>query len=96
MKYVEERTAKRVAALATNRERYKARLQETAEIFTEAPDAMLENYPDVFEGNGGGSLRLPVYTIDAATVERSKVDAPLWIVLRRACATPSTSICTAR
>jgi hypothetical protein len=37
--------------------------------------------PDVFEGNGSSGLRLPVYTIDAATLERCKSDAPQWIVV---------------
>lgn len=81
MKDVDARTAKRVAALATNREKYKTRLQETAEIWTDQPDVMLENYPDVFEGNGGTSKRLAVYTIDPRVAELCKTDAPQWIVM---------------
>lgn len=47
------------------------------------PDLLLENDPDVFEVNGGSATRLPVYTIDRATVERAKGDAPPWIVVTR-------------
>ena len=78
---IEERAAKRREVLAANREKYKNRLQETAEISTVDPDIKLENLPDVFEGNGGSRLRLPVYTIDGATLERCKSDAPQWIVV---------------
>ena len=81
MKYVDERTAKRTAVLATNREKYTDRLQETAEIATDEPDVMLENYPDVFERNGGTAMRLPVYTIDPRLAELCKTDAPQWIVM---------------
>jgi hypothetical protein len=81
MKYVDERTAKRVAVLAKNREKYRDRLQETAEIATDQPDVMLENYPDVFERNGGTAKRLPVYTIDPRLAELCKTDAPQWIVM---------------
>lgn len=78
---VDARTAKRTAVLAANREKYRSRLQETAEIWTEQPDVMLENYPDVFEGNGGNAKRLAVYTIDPRVVELCKTDAPQWIVM---------------
>lgn len=81
MTFVDERTAKRMAVLQQNREKYKARLQETAEISTDQPDVMFENYPDVFERNGGSSTRLPVYTIDPALAELCKTDAPQWIVV---------------
>ena len=81
MKSVDERTAKRTAVLATNREKYKDRLQETAEIATDDPDLMLENYPDAFERNGGTTMRLPVYTIDPRLAELCRTDAPQWIVI---------------
>jgi hypothetical protein len=81
MAYLNTNHEKRLAVLKTNKAKYSARLQETAEIFTEAPDALLENVPDVFEGNGGGSLRLAVYTIDPKVVELCKTDAPQWILI---------------
>ena len=81
MQDVDARTAKRMAVLATNREKYRTRLQETAEIWTQEPDVMLENYPDVFEGSGGTKKRLPVYTIDPRLAELCKSDAPQWIVI---------------
>lgn len=81
MKSIEERTAKRRQVLEANRTKYKGRLQEVAEISKTQPDIMLENFPDAFEGNGGSSMRLPVYTVDAATLERCKSDAPQWIVV---------------
>jgi hypothetical protein len=78
---IEERAAKRREVLAANRAKYKSRLQETAEIATVEPDIKLEELPDVFEGNGSSRMRLPVYTIDAATLERCKSDTPQWIVV---------------
>lgn len=81
MKYVDERTAKRTEVLAQNREKYRDRLREPAQIFTDQPDVMLENYPDVFEGNGGGRLKLPVYTIDPRLADLCKTDVPQWIVM---------------
>ena len=85
MKDRDERTAKRTAVLARNREKYRDRLQETAELPTGQADLMLENFPDVFERDGardgGKGLRLPVYTIDPQLVELCKTDAPQWIVV---------------
>lgn len=81
MKYLDDKQARRLATLKNNKQKYKDRLQETAEIFTTQPDALLENYPDVFEGSGASRLKLPVYTVDPATVERCKTDAPQWIVV---------------
>jgi hypothetical protein len=78
---IEERYAKRREVLEANRAKYKSRLQETAEISTVEPSIALEGLPDVFEGNGSSRMRLPVYTIDAATLERCKSDAPQWIVV---------------
>ncbi len=42
---------------------------------------MLENSPDVFEGNGGTEKRLTVYTFDPRMIELCKTDAPQWIVI---------------
>ena len=81
MGYLNTNHEKRLAVLKSNKEKYSARLQETAEIWTEEPDVLLENYPDVFEGNGGTPTRLPVYTFDPRVVELCKTDAPQWIVM---------------
>jgi hypothetical protein len=81
MKDVDERTAKRTAVLARNREKYRDRLQETAELPTDQADLMLENSPDVFERAGASGKKLPVYTIDPRLVELCKTDAPQWIVM---------------
>ena len=81
MGYLNEKNAKRIECLNKNKEKYKNRLQETAEIFTNTPDVMLENYPDVFEGNGISKLKLPVYKIDPAIAELCKTDKPQWIVV---------------
>ena len=62
-------------------EKYRARLQEPAEIWTQETTVLLENYPDAFEGNGGTPTRLPVYTFDPRIVELSKTDALQWIVI---------------
>ena len=78
---IEERTAKRREVLEANRAKYRSRLQEVAEISTVEPDIALERLPDVFEGNGSSRMRLPVYTIDAATLERCKSGTPQWIVV---------------
>jgi hypothetical protein len=82
MAYLNKNHEKRLAVLQSNKDKYRARLQETAEIYTAAPDAQLENISDVFEGGGGGSSnRLQVYTIDPRVVELCKTDAPQWIVI---------------
>ena len=78
-KYADDRYNKRIEVLKNNQEIYKNKLQETAEIFTTEPDVMLENYADVFEGTGGGSLKLPVYKIDPVMAELCKKDKPQWI-----------------
>ena len=70
-----------MAVLRSNKDKYRNRLQETAEVWTTEPGVLLENYPDVFEGNGGTPTRLPVYTIDPRVVELCKTDAPQWIVM---------------
>ena len=80
MKYLDEKNNKRMICLKNNEEKYKSRLQETAEVFTPQPDIMLENYPDVFEGNGGKGI-YPVYTIDPSMYELCKKDKPQWILI---------------
>jgi hypothetical protein len=79
MKYLNDKNDKRIVTLKNNKEKYKNRLQEIAAIFTDQPDVMLENYPDVFEGTGAGSLKLPVYKIDPVIAELCKSDKPQWI-----------------
>jgi hypothetical protein len=79
--YLNTNHAKRLAVLSNNKEKYKTRLQEAAEIWTLQPGVLLENYADVFEGNGGTTKRMQVYTIDPRVVELSKTDVPQWIVM---------------
>jgi hypothetical protein len=81
MGYLNTNHAKRVEVLRSNQEKYKSRSQEPAEIWTQEPGVLLENYPDVFEGNGGSPTRLPVYTIDPRVVDLCRTDAPQWIVI---------------
>src|SRR5918993_1463648 len=69
---VDQRRAKRVAALAVARERYKDRLQEVAEIESVSPDINLENRADVFLGTGGDPDRIPIYKVDPAVAARCK------------------------
>lgn len=78
---LEERYAKRREVFEANRAKYKSRLQEVAEISTLQPDIKLEHFPDLFEGNGTSRLRLPVYSFDAATLERCKSETPQWVVI---------------
>jgi len=80
MKYLDEKNNKRMICLKNNKEKYANRLLETAEVFTSQPDIMLENYPDVFEGNGGRGT-YPVYTIDPTMYELCKKDKPQWILV---------------
>src|SRR6187401_954312 len=79
--YLNTNHAKRLAVLKSNKEKYSARLRETAEIWTQEPGVLLENYADVFEGNGGSAKRMTVYTIDPKVIELCKTDAPQWIVM---------------
>ena len=77
----DERRAKRLAALAVNRERYKSRLQEVAETPNIQPNVFIENHPDVFLESGGNRPRIPVYKVDPAMAELAKTGAPQWIVV---------------
>jgi hypothetical protein len=81
MGYLNTNHAKRLAVLKTNKEKYAARLQETAEIWTQEPGVLLENYSDVFEGGGGSTKRMSVYAFDPKVIELCKTDAPQWIVI---------------
>jgi hypothetical protein len=78
---VDQRHAKRVAALAVAREKYKARLQELAEIESMSPDIALENRADAFLGTGAGSLHIPVYKVDPAMASLCATGGPQWIVV---------------
>ena len=80
MGYLDEKNNKRMICLKNNKEKYKNRLLETAETFAAQPDIMLENYQDVFEGNGSISFKYPIYTIDPAMYELCKEDKPQWIL----------------
>lgn len=77
---VEDGYRKRLSLLDANREKYAARLQEPAEVFSLQPSEHLENYQDAFEGGGGPGERYPVYTIDPTMAELAKTDQPQWIV----------------
>ena len=81
MKYLDDKNSKRMICLKNNQEKYKNRSSETAEVFTAQPDIMLENFPDVFEGNGGAAFKYPVYTIDPAMYDLCKKDVPQWILV---------------
>ena len=78
---LEKRHATRLSVLAANKARYKDRLKEIAEISTIAPDGRLENISDVFDGSGGSSMRVKVYTIDPVLVEQAKTPEPAWILV---------------
>lgn len=80
MKYLDEKNAKRLVCLKNSKEKYKDRLSEPAEIFAAQPDILLENYQDVFEGNGEVGTKFPVYTVDPAMYELCKKDKPQWIL----------------
>jgi len=80
MGYLDEKYNKRMTCLKNNKEKYKNRLLETAETFAAQPDIMLENYQDIFEGNGGMELKYPIYTIDPAMFELCKEAKPQWIL----------------
>jgi len=81
MKYLDEKNDKRIACLKNNIEKYKNRLQETAEVFESQPNILLENFPDVFEGNEYQSNKFPVYKVDPAMAELCKKDKPQWILV---------------
>ena len=81
MKYLNENNEKRILCLKNNKEKYKNRLQEPAQIYTDQPSILLENVPDIFEGTGAGSVKLFVYKIDPVVAELCKTDKPQWIVV---------------
>jgi hypothetical protein len=81
MKYLDDKNAKRVACLKKNTETYKNRLNETAQVYTNQPDAMLENVEDVFEGSGGSANKFVIYKVDPEMAELCKKDQPQWIMM---------------
>jgi len=81
MGYLNTNHGKRLEALKSNRDKYKDRLQETAEVATLQPTDLLENYPDLFEQDGIGQRKLTVYTIDPKVTELCKTGGPQWIVM---------------
>jgi hypothetical protein len=81
MKYLDEKHAKRISCLKNNKAKYQDRLSEPAEVFTAQPDVMLENFPDVFEGEGSSGVKYPVYKVDPAMYELCKKDKPQWILI---------------
>jgi len=81
LRAAEDLYQKRMGLLADNRAKYGSRLQETAEVFELQPNVLLENYKDVFEGNGGSSIRYAVYKVDPAMNDLAKTDKPQWIVV---------------
>ena len=81
MKVEDANTARRVAVLDANRQKYRNRLQEPAELQSEQPTVIIENATDVFEGGGGAPNRLTVYAIDPKMMELAKTDAPQWILI---------------
>jgi hypothetical protein len=81
MKYLDDKHARRLAVLKNNKEKYKNRLQETAEVFSAQPDIMIENVPDVFDGNDSRTPRMPVYKVKSEMFELCKKDKPQWILI---------------
>lgn len=81
MKYLDEKNDKRIVCLKNNKEKYKNRLLETAEVFEPQPNIMLEQTPDIFEGNEYQAKKFPVYKIDPAMAELCKKDKPQWIMI---------------
>ena len=77
----DERRAKRLAALAVNRERYKSRLQEVAETPNIQPNLFIENQSDLFLEPGSNRIPHPVYKVDPALAELAKTGAPQWILV---------------
>ncbi len=72
---------KRQQILAAQLDKYKKRLDETATIYTEQPSVHLENTADLFEGNGGRNMKIPVYKYDPAFIQQTKSDTPQWITI---------------
>ena len=81
MKIEDANTARRVAVLDANRQKYRNRLQEPAELQSDQPTVIIENDTDVFESGGGAPKRLTVYAIDPKMMELTKTDAPQWIAI---------------
>lgn len=81
LKYLDDKHARRLAVLKINKEKYKNRLHEPAEVSSSQPDIMIENTPDVFEGNDNTTPRIPVYTIKPGMTELCKKDNPQWILI---------------
>ncbi len=72
---------RRLDALNGQKEKYKNRMAEKATIYTEQPSIHLENTPDLFEGNGGGNDKIPVYKYNPAMTALANSAIPQWIVI---------------
>lgn len=71
---------KRRLKIAQARERYKGRLTEVATVTTAQPGILLENYEDIFEGNGGAANKYTIYKVDPEMAAKCKEDTPQWIL----------------
>ena len=81
MGYLNTNHEKRLAVLKSNKEKYKARLQETAEIWTQEPGVLLENYRRCVRRQRRHAEAVARLHDRPAVVELCKTDAPQWIVM---------------
>ena len=81
MTYLDDKNTRRLASLKNNQEKYKDRLFETAEVFDPQPNMMIEQTPDIFEGNEYQTRKYPVYKIDPEMAAHCKTDKPQWILI---------------
>jgi hypothetical protein len=77
----DERHQKRRGILRSTRAKYQARLSETAEVSSLQPSVLLENNPDLFDGQRASERRYPVYKVDPALAEQAKTGGPQWILV---------------
>lgn len=80
--YQEEAYSRRIANYQKLKAKYQDRRQEPASVYTEQPSIYLENQlPDLFEGEGPRSRRIPIYKFEPALIQRCTSDDPQWIVV---------------
>jgi hypothetical protein len=80
--YQQEAYTRRIANYQKLKAKYQGRRQEPATVYTEQPSIYLENQlPDLFEGEGSTSVRIPIYKFEPAMIQRCTTDEPQWIVV---------------
>jgi hypothetical protein len=80
--YQPEAYSRRIANFQKIKAKYQNRRQEPATVYTEQPSIYLENQlPDLFEGEGPTSRRIPIYKFEPAMIKTCTTADSQWILV---------------